>query len=73
MVKYARMVFEVPIEDDAEDQEIVDAMESSLTTFMTEFWGIDDIEIHSRPYIADECNSDIVVNDIAKKTDKEEK
>lgn len=61
MTKYARMVFEVPIEDDDGDEEIVDAMESRLTTFMTERWGIDDIEIHDRPYIADECNSDIVV------------
>lgn len=60
MTKYARMVFEVPIEDDDEEEDIVNAMESRLTTFMTEMWGIDDIEIHNRAYIADECNSDSV-------------
>lgn len=60
MTKYARMVFELPIEDDDGEEEIVNAMESRLTTFMTEFWGIDDIEIHDRAYIGDECNSDLV-------------
>jgi len=60
MTKYARVVLEIPIGDDEGDEEIVDAMESRLTEFMTGFWGIDDIEIHERAYIADECNSDIV-------------
>ena len=60
MTKYARMVFEVPIEDDDGEEEIVNAMESRLTTFMTERWGMDDIEIHDRAYIADECNSNSV-------------
>ncbi len=27
---------------------------------MNNRWGIDDVEIHTRPYIADECNSDLV-------------
>lgn len=52
------MVFEVEIEDNASEEEIVDAMNDRLTTFMTELWGIDDIEIHDRAYIGDECNSD---------------
>ncbi len=61
MTKYARMVFEVPIEDDDGEEEIVNKMESSLTTFMTRMWGIDDIEIHNRGYIADEHIDDCIV------------
>ena len=60
MTKYARMVLEVPIEDNDGDEEIVSAMEDRLTTLVTDRWGIDDIEIHERPYIGDECNSDPV-------------
>jgi len=60
MVKYARIVFETTIEDNASEQDILDVMESQLTEFMSKLWGIDDIEIHDRPYIADECNSDII-------------
>jgi hypothetical protein len=70
MVKYARLVFEVEIEDDDGEKDIVDAMESRLTTFLTELWGIDDIEIHNRSYIADECNSDLVAKEDATKKNK---
>ena len=58
MTKYARMVFEVPIEDDDGEEEIVDKMEKHLGNSLTARLGIDDIEIHTRGYIADECNSD---------------
>lgn len=58
MTKFARMVFEVSVEDDASEEEIVDAMEMSLTDFLESIWGIGDIEIHTRPYVADECDSD---------------
>ena len=61
MTKYARVVIEVPIKDDDGEKEILDAVESHMTEFMTGHWGINDVEIHDRAYIADECNSDIVV------------
>lgn len=65
MTKYARMVFEVEIKDDDSEEEIVDAMEDRLTTFMTNAWGIEDIEIHNRAYIADERDSDCsIIGDI---------
>lgn len=62
MVKYARIVFEAEIGDDDSEDEIVDAIENMFTSFMTERWGIDDIEIHKRPYIVDECDSDPIEN-----------
>lgn len=64
MTKYARMVFEISIKDDASEEEIVDKMENHLTNFLIERWGIDDIEIHNRGYVADEHKDD----DITEKT-----
>ncbi len=61
MTKYARVVFEVSVEDDTSNEEIVDKMEKHLGNFLTGRWGIDDIEIHTRGYIADECNSDPII------------
>ncbi len=61
MTKYARIVFEVEIEDNADDEEILDLLESRLGEFIENVWGIDDVEIHNRPYIADECDSDQVL------------
>lgn len=63
MTKYARVVIEVPIKDDDGEKEILDAVESRIAEFMTSHWGINDVEIHDRPYIADECNSDPVTKE----------
>lgn len=50
MVKYARIVFEVEIEDDATEQEILDVLEAHLEEFINNPWGINDVEIHDVPY-----------------------
>lgn len=59
MVKYARIVFEVEMEDDATDEETLDTLEVHLGEFISNPWGIDSVEMHNRPYIADECNGDL--------------
>lgn len=50
MVKYARMVFEVKVEDNESEEEVLDAMESTLINIISNGWGMDDIEIHDKPY-----------------------
>lgn len=52
-MKFARMVFEVEVDDDANEEEIVDVMERQLSNFIGDRWGIDDIEIHNRSYNLD--------------------
>lgn len=54
MSKYARIVFEIEIEEDATDKEILDTLEAHLGEFINNPWSIDDIEIHDTPYIQDE-------------------
>ncbi len=63
--KYARVVIEDEILDKMEDEildkmedeildkmedEILDKMEDAIRSFVSDHWGIDDIEIHERPY-----------------------
>lgn len=60
MTKFARVVIEVPIKDDDGEKEILDAVESRMAEFMSGPWGMNDVEIHDRAYIADECDSDPV-------------
>lgn len=57
--KYARLVFETEIEVGLTEEEICDKMMDVVEAFLQEQWGIDDIEIHDRPYIKDECNNNI--------------
>lgn len=51
---YARIVFEIEIEEDATEKEILDTLEAHLGEFINSPWGIDDIEIHDTPYIQDD-------------------
>jgi len=53
-VKYARIVFETEVEDNATDEEILDILEAHLGEFINNQWGIEDVEIHESPYIGDE-------------------
>lgn len=57
--KYARIVFEKEIPKDESEEEILDIMKNAIHDFIGDHWGIDDVEIHDRPYIADECNNDV--------------
>lgn len=54
MVKFVRCVFEMEIEDNASNEEICESIEDNIAGFLQNRWGIDDLEIHDRPYIAGE-------------------
>lgn len=57
--KYARIVFEEEIPEDASEDEITKIIAEAIEDFMmNSHMNIDDIEIHERPYIQDECNND---------------
>lgn len=49
-MKYARIVFEIEIEEHSTDKQILDAIEGELGDYMTSSWNIHDVEIHDRPY-----------------------
>ena len=53
MTKFARVVFEVPWEDDVDQEEMLELMEAQIGAFISNPWGIDSVEIHSRPYEID--------------------
>ena len=50
MTKYARIVIEKEINDDASKGDILNTMEVALQCFMTSIWGTKDIEVHDTPY-----------------------
>jgi len=55
-MRYARIVFETEVEDNATDEEILDILEAHLGEFINNQWGIEDVEIHKKPYIDCELN-----------------
>ncbi len=56
--KYARVVFEEEISEDATEEEILDRMEDAIHEFIGNHWGINDVEVHKRSYLKDECDKE---------------
>ena len=50
MTKYARIVFEVDVEDNASEEEVLDLLEARIGEFINNQWGIDDVEMCTEPY-----------------------